>query len=149
MKNMIVLLILALVAGLGVGYAVYNDPELPSILLFDQTMDEFAKKSPRLEQQFRDKGSFELSSDVMNFEFSNGKAADISNVNVSITIESNYITLTFEDGDWPFANQSIVLEPLLKENEFRWKCLSGSVLIRFRAKGCRLGYGLLLNDGRS
>ena len=146
MKNLLVFLLIALVAGLGVSYAVYNDPELPSVRLFEQTIEEFAKQAASLEAEFRAENTLKPSKDSLILDYvTEDITSDTQNLVVEMIIESHHITLIFADGDWPFANQSIVLETFIKEGVVRWKCIAGSVLIRYRAKDCRLAYRLLFN----
>lgn len=156
-KNIILLLTLIAIVGGGIGYAFYSDPDQASIQLFDQTMIEFAKNAQNLESQYEKNGFLIESEKILHPDFT-GLQESNDRLMVNMIVAKQQVSLVFSDGEWPLANQSIILEPFLPENisqedsaptvssgnkQVRWKCLSGSVLVRFRSKNCRLGYGVL------
>ena len=152
LKNIALLLILVAVIGGGISYAFYSDPEQASIRLFDQAMNEFAKNAENLEKQYEKNDSLSESTKKLNLDRITSKEGEI-NLVVNMTVSRQYVTLTFPDGNWPLANQSIVLEPFIPETSsenksVRWKCIRGSVLVRLRSKNCRLGYGILSSELR-
>lgn len=145
-KNVILFLVLVAVIGGGIGYSFYSDPEQASIQLFDQAMNQFAKQAENLEIQYEKNGALSESTKILKLDTITSQESD-ANLVVHMTVASQYVTLVFSDGNWPLANQSIILEPFIPESSFldksvRWKCISGSVLVRLRNKNCRLGYGV-------
>ena len=151
-KNILLLLILVAVIGGGIGFAYYSDPEQASIQLFDQAMTEFAKNAENLEKQYEENGSLSETTKILYLDTIASQQSE-ANLVVNMTVARQYVTLIFSDGNWPLANQSIILEPFIpetssKDKSVRWKCISGSVLIRFRSKNCRLGYGVSSSELR-
>ena len=151
-KNILLPLILVAVIGGGIALAFYSDPEQASIKLFDQAMTEFSKNAENLEKQYQKNGSLSETTKILSLDTTALQQNEAKLV-VNMTVARQYVTLVFSDGNWPLANQSIILEPFIPENSskdksVRWKCISGSVLIRFRNKNCRLGYGILSSELR-
>lgn len=144
------------------GYAFFNDPELPAVRLFRQAISEFAKNASELELQFEQNGSL-LAADqkqgfskILSLDYesvSPENSGNISDTSIQMVVSEYSVTLTFSDSEWPLAGQSIILVPFIPESslnsdQLRWKCISGSVLIRLRLKDCRLGYGIASSDYR-
>ncbi len=151
-KNIALLLILVAVIGGGIAYTFYSDPEQTSIRLFDQAMNEFAKHAKNLEDQYEKNGYLPESTIKLKLDTMTLQTSEI-NLIIQMTVAQQYVTLTFSDGNWPLANQSIILEPFIPETlsqdkSVRWKCISGSVLVRYRSKNCRLGYGVVSSELR-
>ncbi len=149
-KNSIVILFLTAIIGGGIVYAIYSDPELSSLQLFERAMVEFARNADGLEAQFRKNQSMTDSTKELSLA-GNRPQSNSKPLVLSMVVSKRFVTLVFSIGDWPLANQSIVLEPFLpeistKDGRVRWKCLGGSVLVRFRSKNCRLGYGVLISE---
>jgi len=151
-KNVFLFFILVAVIGGGIGYSFYSDPEQASIQLFDQAMKQFAKRADILEEQYEESGVLSESTEILKLERITVEESE-SKLVVHMTVASQYVTLVFSDGKWPLANQSIILEPFIpealsEEKSVRWKCISGSVLVRIRSKNCRLGYGIVSSELR-
>ncbi len=150
-KNQMLLLLLTAIIGAGVGYVVYFAPERPSVQLFNQAINEFAKNAEALEVQYKKNASLSTSSKTLSLGVTEARGDKPLVVNMAIS--NQRVTLVFAEGDWPLANQSIILEPFIPEisnndGQVRWKCIAGSVLVRFRSKDCRLGYGILTSELR-
>jgi len=146
-RNLIVFLTLLGVISAGIFYAVQSDPEYNSLRLFEQTLQKFSQGSNELEAQFTQKGALIPSSSefIVNFVADSGNILPIT---VTKIVNERIVTLVLADGDWPLSNQTIVLEPFIKESQLRWKCIEGSVLVRNRNKNCRLGYGIVTSELR-
>jgi hypothetical protein len=168
MKSLILFLLISAVVGAGVGYAVFSDPELPSVKLFEDTMKAFAKKSGYLEKQFLEKGSLSAQESQLSVHFSAAKDGE-KDIKLTMKISPKLVILRFPDFQLENASnneqneklaqqdtektislsgQSILLEPYIKDEQVRWKCIEGSVLVRLRSKDCRLGYGVLTTELR-
>ena len=144
-KNTPILLFLILVIGGGIGYSFYSDPELPAQKLFSLTLKEFARNSESLENEFETKGSLTTSTRTLRVEFEQADIAE-SEVLVNMNISSSSIALTFAIQAGVLSSETIILEPYIKDSQVRWKCINGTVLVRYRDKNCRLGYGIARSE---
>ena len=140
-----ILLLLLLLAG-GIGYAIFSAPELPEHRLFNLAIKQFSKNALSLELQYIKQGAISSKAKELNVDYNDLDKVQTS-ISVKMSVANNQVTLSFGEGNTAFANQTVVLEPYFprgdteKEN-IRWKCIGGSVLIRFRSKDCRLGPGI-------
>ena len=138
-------MLLSAIVAAGIGYAIFTDPEYPIIRLVNQAIRGFAQNAGGLENQFRARASLPISTNQLSLDFVDADD-QINKLAVDMLISSQFVTLVFPDTDSPLANQTIILEPYIKNEQIRWKCIDGSVLIRFRSKDCRLGYGILISE---
>jgi hypothetical protein len=146
MSKLLKILPIIVVVLAGFGYVILSDPELPAAGLFKATLKEFSKHSRSLDSQFKASESLRASSKSLSVKFSTSENPLQSSqlagqYRVKMTVSSMFVSLVFVDADGPLRNQSIVLEPFIKDNLVKWKCINGSVLARVRTKNCRLGYG--------
>ena len=142
-KNLGAILILILLLAAGIGYAIFSAPELPEHQLFKLAMKQFSQNAAPLEQQYIKQGAISSEAKELSINFDDLDKVQAS-ISVKMSVANNQVTLSFGEGNTAFANQTVTLEPYFprddtdKEN-IRWKCIGGSVLIRFRSKDCRLG----------
>lgn len=141
MKNFIVLAFLVIVVAAGIYFTVISDPELEPKRAFDQAISEFAKNAELLEQHFKKNASLPPSTKTLYLT-----SGEQSGLTAKMQVFAQYVILTFSSGEWAVANQTIVLEPLIKDQQLRWKCINGSLLVRWRSKDCRLGNGILISE---
>jgi len=141
MKNFIVLALLVTVVAAGIYFTVISDPELESKRAFDQAISEFAKNAELLEQHFKKNASLPPSTKTLYLI-----NVEQTGLTVKMQVLAQHVILTFSSGEWAVANQTIVLEPVIKDQKLRWKCLNGSLLVRWRSKDCRLGNGILISE---
>lgn len=141
LKNLLVAAFIILIIASGLGYAIYSAPELPEHQLFNKTLEEFAKNAGKLEQEFKKLGQLTEFAQQLDVPFKT-QQKESANILVKTHISNNTLILTYDQGKTALANQTIILEPYLLEGRVRWKCINGSVLIRFRSKNCRLGKGI-------
>jgi len=144
-KNISIFLFLIVLIGGGIGYSFYSDPELPAQKLFSLTLKEFARNSESLEKEFEAKGRLNPSTRTLRVAFEQADTAE-SEVLLNMNIGSNSVTLTYSTQASILASQSIILEPYKKNSQVRWKCINGTVLVRYRDKNCRLGYGIARSE---
>ncbi len=143
LKNIVIFVLISCTLGVGIGYAIYSDPELASKQLFDRTIKAFAQNASALNLQYRNDQALT----VLERELEVGDTESTGeNLSVQMKVSKKSVQLIFPDGDGALSNQTIILEPFLKENVLRWKCHNGSVLMRLRSKNCRLGYGILITE---
>lgn len=140
-KNITIAIILIIFIFGGIGYAIYSAPERPEHLLFEQAIKKFSTYAAPLEKQFREKQSLPEFNQTASLSLPTSSKTPTT-IPLKITTQNNTITLLFGEGDSTLANQTIILEPFIKKDKVRWKCINGSVLIRFRSKECRLGQGV-------
>jgi len=147
MKNIVTVVFLVVLVVVGIGYAVFSDPDFASKQIFDKVMTEFAKNAKPLESQYRKNSSLLVFSKVFDlsdmFDKDKGEQSDYT---VNMQVLAQQVILTFSDGDWAFANQAVILEPFIKDEQVRWKCIAGSLLVRLRSKDCRLGKGVIISE---
>lgn len=144
-KNTLLFFIIVLILASGLSYVVYQDPEKAEQQLFIATLKQAQIHTKHLESEFFT--SQTLTSEPAKFNvmhpISNGETGQIS---ITLSTANNQITLRFDEGNTALAGQTIILEPVIKNNQVLWKCLHGSVLLRFRSKACRLGEAILLDQ---
>jgi len=140
-KNISIFSFLIVIIGGGIGYSFYSDPELPAQNLFSLTLKEFARNSEPLENEFATKGRLTSATQTLEIKFDQADTSE-SLVLVNMSISSNRVILTFSSQASVLPNQTIILEPYKKDSQIRWKCINGTVLVRYRDKNCRLGYGI-------
>jgi len=149
-KNFGILVFLVVIIVGGIGYAIQTAPELPEHRLFDLAIKHFAEKSSEVEKQFKTNQLIANFEQQLNIEYSDVNQVQ-TNILVKMSAADNQITLTFGEGNTAMANQSILLEPFFPRQSaantpVHWKCIGGSVLIRFRSKACRLGKGFVSSE---
>jgi len=149
-KNFGILLFLVTIIAAGIGYAVYTAPELPEHRLFNLAIKHFANKSSEFEKQFRANQVITNFKQQFDIEYSDLDRVE-GTISVKMSAVNNQVILTFGEGNTAMANQTILLEPFFPrqstaQTPVHWKCIGGSVLIRFRSKACRLGKGFVSNE---
>ena len=155
LKNLTITFFLLLTIATGIGYAIYSAPELPEHRLFELALKQFSNNAESLEKQFKDKRSIDNNQKQLTINYIDLEKLE-SLMTLTMLVQNNLVTLQFTDGNTALANQTIVLEPYFarddsteseaSEQTVRWKCLGGSVLIRFRTRDCRLGYGFVTSE---
>ena len=137
-KNLTITVALILVFAAGIGFAIYQDPERKEHQLFLQAIQQFALQAENIEKQFLSNQLLPPFNNTLQLDY-----ADIQDssgqIELNATMVNNQVTLRFGDGDSLLANQTIILQPVIEQQQVKWKCLNGSVLLRFRIKACRLG----------
>jgi hypothetical protein len=145
-KNLTAVLILVLLLAGGIGYAIFSAPEMPEHRLFNLALKQFSKNAASLEKQFIKQGVISAETKTLSVDY-----VDLEKVKTSIAVKMsvahNQVQLYFGEGNTAFANNTVILEPYfprgdVNKKNIRWKCIAGSVLIRFRSKDCRLGQGI-------
>ena len=145
-KNLGVILIMFSVLAGGIGYVIYSAPELPEHQLFNLAIKHFSQNAASLEQQFIKSGSISAEEKQLTIKYLDLNKAQATLL-VKMSVANNQAILAFGEGNTAFAFQTIILEPyfprgdMAKKNIY-WKCIGGSVLVRFRSKVCRLGPGI-------
>jgi|GEM_PF-3592301 len=144
-KRITATLLLLTILAAGIGYSIYQDPERRERDLFDGLIAALAQQSAPLEHAFQQSQllpprEFDLRLDYTD---SQNLAAAIA---ARVVINDNRLTVTFADGDTQLANQTAIFEPFIKSERVMWKCLSGSILMRYRPRPCRLGEGISLHQ---
>lgn len=140
-KNLVVVFFLVVIIGAGFGYVILSDPELNEQRLFDSAIAQFAKSAEPLEKQYFASQPLAATTQQFQLDFKDQQNKP-STIPLTLSVANSLVTLSFGDGDSLQANQTIMLEPFVKDQKIRWKCLDGSVLIRLRSKECRLGQGI-------
>ncbi len=153
MKNLVVLLFISAIVGGGIGYVVYTDPERESLTMFEDALEAFSNDAQTFEISYNKESSLPIQQKKLILKYLDSNKIE-HDVVVNMVSNGEIVSLVFSEGDWPLSSQSIVLEPFIPEKndgtvEIRWKCISGSVLIRQRTKNCRLGYGILTSELRN
>ncbi|WP_444996893.1 pilin [Aliikangiella sp. IMCC44359] len=139
LRNIIITLILSFLIIIGIGYAVYNDRDFHEKQLFAQALTQFSLNAQQLEKQFLANSTLPEHNQQLNLNIPS------SNVHLPLAIKSDQktITLLFGNGNSALANQTVILEPYInKARQVRWKCIQGSLLLRYRSKSCQLGKGI-------
>jgi len=144
-KNLSIFVLLVLIIATGIGYSFYSDPELPAQQLVRKTLQEFANKSERIEREFESSGKMPSISKNLTVKFT-GFDKPEQNLSVNMKVSANFVTLFFPAQAPLLADQTIILEPFEKNGQIRWKCLDGTVLVRYRNKDCRIGKGISRHD---
>jgi hypothetical protein len=134
---MIFLVAVAIIAG-GLGYSFFSAPEQPTHQLVKAALDQFELDSLDLESQFQKNQRFSDFNSSINIDIS----SRTESFKVNMQGSNSKVLLTFPANAGLVANQTILLEPFIKESEVRWKCINGTVLVRLRPKPCRIGNGL-------
>lgn len=140
-----VLIIIGIIIG-GISYAVISDPDFDAQRLYEATLKEFANQSAQQERQFQLSQNMKPAMKQFSVSFSESNN-DSNNSDhqgaylLKMTVNNKNITLLYEGEKGLLVGQTIILEPVIKDNSVRWKCINGSVLARVRTKNCRLGYG--------
>ena len=147
MKNLVIFIFIAILVAIGIMYSVFSDPELESKRIFEQAISEFAKNAGGLETQYKKDAALPVSSKILRLDgVDNQNDASGADPSIKMQVFAQYVVLTFSEGEWDVANQTVVLEPFLKAKQLRWKCINGSLLVRLRSKDCRLGNGILISE---
>ena len=144
-KNLSIFVFLVLIIAAGIGYSYYSDPELPAQQLVRKTLKEFANKSESIEREFESRGKMSSSSKNLTVKFVDANKSE-QNLSVKMRVVANSVTLSFPARAPVLADQTIILEPFEQNGQIRWKCLGGSVLVRYRNKDCRIGKGISRQD---
>ena len=152
-KNIGITLLLLIIVSTGIGYAIFSAPELPEHKLFKLAIKQFASNAAELEKQFQEQSWMSSEQKPLSLDYSDLDGLETS-ITVSMQINKHTVTLVFGEGNTEFSNQSIIFEPYFpkqspESKQIRWKCIGGSVLIRFRTKACRLGPGIDIADFNS
>ena len=125
----------------GIGYSFYTDPERPSVDIVNNAVKAFGELAEPLEDDFASSGNLSPTSKRLSIQYLDVEL-NRAMLSVSMRVSTNNVTLTFPSDSTELANQTLILEPIKKGEQIRWKCLDGTVLIRYRPKDCRLGNGL-------
>lgn len=142
-KNSLLGVLLIIIVAAGLFYAVNQDPERREHQLFVTTLKQVAAYSKPYESQFFTSQSIKADSAQISLPYQTS-TGETQQIILSLQTANNQVTLRYGPGDSALANQTIILEPLVKNNQVYWKCLNGSVLLRFRSKACRLGEAIQL-----
>jgi len=143
MKKLLVFTFLLAVILAGVGYAVYSDPDFKRQQIFINTLKSFSKQLEPLESQFKLKQVLLPQRKTFTVSFTGPQGPQ--NFEIMMRVEAKLVRLSYpKDGD--LDGETIVLEPVIKQQRVLWKCLNGSLLTRYRIKDCRLGYAVDLHQ---
>jgi len=143
MKKLLAFLLLLGVILAGVGYAVFTDPDFKRQQMFIHTLKAFANEVKPLESQFKSQQVLLPNSSTFNVDYTDSDGQQ--SLQIVMQVEPNLVRLSYPiEGD--LDGETIVLEPLLKQQKVLWKCLNGSLLTRYRTKDCRLGYAIDFNQ---
>ncbi|MDQ7048640.1 MAG: pilin [Enterobacterales bacterium] len=127
----------------GIGYAVYSDPDFKRQQIFIYTLKSFAKQLKPLESQYKLKQV--MLPQRTSFTVSYTDAEGQQKIDMMMQVEAKLVRLSYpKEGD--LDGETIVLEPVIKQQKVLWKCLNGSLLTRYRIKDCRLGYAVDLHQ---
>lgn len=149
-KNLAVAFLLIFIIAAGIGYAILNAPEWPEHQLFKVALKTFSQNAGKLENQFIHQGKIADEPRELRLNY-----RDLDNVEsiilVNMSVSNNQVTFSFAEGNTAFAHQSIIFEPYFSDKngdtkQVVWKCIGGSVLIRFRTNDCRLGPGIVTRE---
>ena len=145
MKRLLALIVLIGLIAAVIGYAVYTDSDRYDQRLFHTSMQKAANVSQPLEEAYLLEQSLPMFN--QEFELTFGSVNNGNNT-IKLTLESNNNQLYFQfgEGDSLLSKQSIILEPQIIDKRVLWKCTGGSVLMRLRAKPCRIGQPLDLKQ---
>lgn len=146
-KLLAVCAIVLIVAG-GIGFSFFSDEQWHQRQLFNQSLEAFGQHQQAINSSFTQDGQLPNFSQALVLNYSGVNNTQLS-IDLQISTFNNQVTLLFGQGETPLAEQTIFLEPVLKtlntgEQQVYWKCLNGSVLLKYRPKACRLGEAILI-----
>lgn len=142
-KNVSQILVIVAITAAGFGYALMSDPERESHDLFQRAIVGFSLVASDLDQQYLTTKSFKNGSRSYQVDYKD-ENGQVATQTISMMIDAQIIKLTFDNAPSSLSEQSILLEPLVKDDTVYWRCINGSVLVRYRTKDCRLGYGFTI-----
>ncbi len=117
----------------GIMYALNQAPEKKEQILVQKMLERFFLSSASWETEYQKKAK--LSSIDLQFFLE----SDPKPQSVKMNNSSTSIVVRFGRADNQLSEQTIIMEPVIENQEVRWKCIRGSVLLRFRPRPCQLG----------
>jgi len=128
----------------GLGWAITNSPDRNEMLLVEKATEKFFEKADLLNS------SLIKSSPLPEFKETHSLTlegqTDSQPQIIEIRVDGEVVILTFLESDNELSGQTMIFEPVVNEQQVLWKCLNGSVLLRYRSKHCQLGEAV---DGES
>ena len=147
-KQLLVVLAIAVVVAAGISFSYFSDEQWYERQLFEQSLRAFGQEQRALNAAFAKDSQLPAYSKTLSLNYVDSNNAPLV-IDIQITSSNNQVILSFGQGETQLAEQTIILEPILKtlddgNQQVYWKCLNGSVLLKYRTKACRLGEAILL-----
>ncbi|MCW8875787.1 MAG: pilin [Kangiellaceae bacterium] len=149
-KNFLVVLTILIVVAGGIGYSYFSDEQWHERRLFTQSLESFGHHQQTLTASFIKDGQIPAYSKTLALNYTAANNAQLA-IDLQISTANNQVILRFGQGESQLAEQTILLEPVVKQlddtsQQVLWKCLNGTVLLKYRPKACRLGEAILISS---
>lgn len=131
------ILLITVIIAVGIGWAITHSSDRNEILLVEKAIDSFFVKSKQLEPSLIKSEPLSKLKETLNLSFEN--QTTIPSQTIEIEAIGEIVVLRFLESDSDLSGKSINFEPVIVEQKVLWKCLNGSVLLRYRPKRCQLG----------